>query len=277
MYGTAGVSYAGGSTNVSMDVTFGHDGTPGLVITNGALVSLDVIVNAISSQQGDDHRQGPGVQLHDRHPYVRPVRHGRRELRGRRHQHQRGRHLWPRRRPGNLDRQRRAGLAGHDRQRQFQVSEVTITATNLEFSYTAATNTFAMYGTAGVKFWSGEVIVDMSVTFGHTNADGTQTPGLLVQNGSLALLDVTVDGYFMVDFVAIYANELDFSYTAATDTFTLAGTAGVGIFGLANLSVTFGHNGLPGMVVSGGHLKSLDMTVNGTFDVVLVDFRATWS
>ena len=170
----------------NLSVTFGHGSTPGLVVTNGSLASLDMTVNS-----------------------------------------------------------------------SFTIGSVVIAAQDLEFTYTAATNTFTLGGTASVIVGS---MGQLSVTFGHDS-----TPGLVVSNGSLVSLDMTVNGSFTVSSVTIAAQDLEFTYSAATSTFTLGGTASVTIGDMSNLSVTFGHDSTPGLVISHGALVSLDMTVNSQF------------
>ena len=50
---------------------------------------------------------------------------------------------------------------------------------------------------------------------------------------------------------------------------------GATVGGIDSLSVTFGANGTPGLVISDGSLSSLDMIINATFDVDSVEFNAT--
>ena len=185
MVGTAGVSIHGLG---EMSVTFGHEG---LVIADGALTSLDMTVTA-----------------------------------------------------------------------SFTAAGVAITAQDLEFQYTVSDNTFALSGTASVSIHG---LGEMSVTFGHE--------GLVIADGALSSLDMTVNASFTVAGVAITAQDLEFQYTVsgADSTFAMSGTAGASIQGLGDLSVTFGHEGL---VIAGGALSSLDMTVNASFTVASVVITA---
>ncbi|MDB5339015.1 MAG: outer rane adhesin like protein, partial [Planctomycetaceae bacterium] len=193
--GTAGFAISG--IDDSLSVTFGHGSTPGLVITNGSLVSLDVTVNAT-----------------------------------------------------------------------FHVAKVTVTATNLEFTYNASTSTFTLAGTAG--FTISGVDDSLSVTFGEAGS-----PGLVVTDGKLVSLDVTVNAQFHLKKVTITATDLRFTYVAVSKTFTLAGTAGFHISGVDDdLAVTFGHGSTPGLVISDGALVSLDVTVNATFNIKKVTITA---
>ena len=55
----------------------------------------------------------------------------------------------------------------------------------------------------------------------------------------------------------------------------MSGTAGVQIGNVNNLTATFGSGGAPGLVISGGSLSSLDMTINSNFQVAGVTFTAS--
>src|SRR5581483_7304890 len=101
------------------------------------------------------------------------------------------------------------------------------------------------------------------------------TPGLVVTDGALTSLDMTVNGNVTVSGVIITATDLQFQYTAIGSIFAMAGTASVDVTKLGTLTVTFGHGTDPGLVVSNGTLTSLDMTVNGNVTVSGVKITAT--
>ena len=138
---------------------------------------------------------------------------------------------------------------------------VVFTARNLNFTYTkqsSGSNNYVlgMSGTAYVTFVG---INQLSVTFGHNG-----TPGMVITNGKLESLDVTVNGTFLVGCATFGARDLEFKYTASNKTFTLAGTANVNIALISQFDVTFGHNNSPGLVISNGTLQSLDLTVSSS-------------
>ena len=191
--GTAGVSIKGID---NFSVTFGHNGNPGLVIQNGSLVSLDVTINS-----------------------------------------------------------------------SIQIGAVTFSTTGLEFTYVTATDLFTLSGTVGVSI---KGMDNFSVTFGHNG-----NPGLVIQNGSLVSLDVTLNTTIRVGAVVFSTTGLEFTYVTATNLFTLSGTAGVSIQGIDNFYVTFGHNGNPGLVIQNGSLVSLDLTINSNILIDAVNFSTT--
>ncbi len=159
------------------------------------------------------------------------------------------------------------------------VDGVTFTTHNLEFDYTAYTQTFQLTGTAGVSIIG---LGSLSVTFGTP----AHPLGILVQNGTLENLDVSVTSDLFVDGLTFYTKDLDFDYTAYTQTFQLTGTAGVIIGGISNgsggsspgadsFSVTFGGPiDREGILVQNGTLESLDATINASFWVNGVEIYA---
>jgi trimeric autotransporter adhesin len=94
---------------------------------------------------------------------------------------------------------------------------------------------------------------------------------------------MTVDGTFSVDKVVVTANALDLSYVAATtganptpSVFSMTGAATVAIPNLNDsISVTFGSGSgataTPGLVVTGGSLTSLDLTITSDITVSKVN------
>ena len=158
----------------------------------------------------------------------------------------------------------------------FTVGNVTFTAGALTAQYTAANNVFTVTGSASVSV-SG--IAGLNVSFGY-GTGANALPGLVVSNGTLAsIMNMTVNGSFTVNQVAITATGLDFTYATATQTFAMSGSAGVSVTGIAGLSVTFGStvSGTvnPGLVVAGGSLQSLDMTIESNITVASVTFNTT--
>ncbi len=150
----------------------------------------------------------------------------------------------------------------------FEVAGVTFMASGLNFNYDATGGgSFSMSGQAGVQIGG---VDNLTVVFGSGG-----NPGLLISGGSLSSLDMTINSTFDVADVAFNATNLNFQYTASSDSFSMSGTVGATVAGIDGLTVTFGAPGTPGLVITGGDLVSLDMTINTTFDVAAVAFNAT--
>lgn len=156
---------------------------------------------------------------------------------------------------------------------EIEVSKVTINADDLRITYTE--NSFTMSGGATVEV---EGLGELGVTFGDED-----TPGMVVEDGVLQRLSMTINAEFEVSKVKVFANDLTFTYErtmSGAASFSLSGTAGILVEGIDGegdgnqFSVTFGYQGAPGIVVEEGELKSLDITINATFEVAKVSIKA---
>lgn len=161
----------------------------------------------------------------------------------------------------------------------FEVAKVQINATDVRFTYTADTGAFTLSGSAGIKIdgiQGPRSDNSLQVTFGYKDS-----PGLVITQGTLQSLDITINAQFNVAKVQIKATDLRFTYTAATDTFTLGGSAGIIVNGVQgagldqSFSVMFGYHNAPGLVIEQGALKSLDITINAEVNVSRVTLKLT--
>src|SRR5205085_2413897 len=110
------------------------------------------------------------------------------------------------------------------------VGGLSFTSTDLTITYTSSTSTFTMTGDASFTLAGNTVSVD----FG-----GGTTQGLVITQGSLVSLDMTVEGGFSVGGLSFTSSGLTVTYAASTSTFTMTGDAS---FTLASntVSVDFG-------------------------------------
>ena len=160
----------------------------------------------------------------------------------------------------------------------ISVSSVRLTTTGLRFTYLAANSQFTLAGYSSASVGG---MGTFNVMFGHLNAaTSTYDPGLVVQNGSLVNLDMTVNSHVGVGSVDFNLCGLEFTYAQSNQTFTMTGSAAITVGGIAGLSAAFGHsttvNGVttttPGLIITSGNLQSLDLTVNAGFNVSMVAF-----
>jgi autotransporter-associated beta strand protein len=260
--GTAGVSVTGIS---NLNVTFGHGSNPGLVIQSGALVSLDMTVNSninvgavtfqttgleftyTTSSSVFTLAGTAGVTVSGIGNFSVTFGHGSN--------------------PGLVIQSGKLVSLDMTVNSDVSVGAVTFQTSGLEFTYTTSSSVFTLAGTAALTVTG---IGNFSITFGHGS-----NPGLVIQNGNLVSLDMTVNSDISVGAVGFHTTGLEFTYTTASSVFTLAGTAGVTVSGIGNFSVTFGHGSNPGLVIQDGELVSLDMTVNSDIDVGAIDFQTT--
>ena len=154
---------------------------------------------------------------------------------------------------------------------------VTVSVTDVQFTYNAASSQFNLSGAAAFSITG---IVGLSVTFGHSVGPNSFSPGVVVSSGSLQSLDMTINSNISIGSVSFMTTGLEFMYSAAVSQFTLAGSVGLSITGIAGLSVTFGYSVgpnsfRPGLIVASGSLQSLDMTINSNVSIGSVSFMTT--
>jgi hypothetical protein len=263
--GAASLSVGGVTTGgqAGLNVTFGAGATPGLVVTHGALTSLYATVNADFTVHGLTFFAGNLVFTYAGGTFT---------MNG-----STGVSLLGLAKPlqvtfGYTDTNGVAqqGLVVTNGQLRnlhllvnamFKVSSVSVYADNLTFDYTASSGVFAMSGTAEVAV--GGMLG--ALTGDHIKVNFAPVNGLVVTNGALTSLNMTVNGTFKVGTVSISADSLNFTYTASTSQFDMSGTAKVSMKFVAAIEVTFGTTSAPGLVLTGGTLSSLNMTVFAGF------------
>ena len=157
----------------------------------------------------------------------------------------------------------------------ISVASVGFSTDGLRFTYQSSANQFTLGGSAIATVGG---IGNMDVIFGYTDG-GVTSPGLVVKNGSLVNLDMTVNSSISVGQVGFDTTGLRFTYTQSTQTYTLGGSAGISVGGTNGLRATFGYTNpdgstVAGLTIVGGNLVSLCLTVNSSFAVGGVSFGA---
>ena len=163
----------------------------------------------------------------------------------------------------------------------IMIGPVTFMTNGLAFTYDPVGSQFSLAGSVGVQV-SG--IAGLSVTFGKSVGPNSFTPGLIISNGSLQTLDMTINSNITIGNFGFMTTGLAFTYNPVGSQFTLAGTVGVSVTGIAGLSVTFGQavlnkagsivSFMPGLILSNGSLVSLNLSVTASFTVSGVSFSA---
>ncbi len=153
------------------------------------------------------------------------------------------------------------------------VGSLTLGPATLSVDYVAATaNTpeeLSISGSASATFGSSGAN-DVSVTLGNA---ANNTPGLVIQNGSVVSADMSVSGGFTIDGLTFTANDIEVQYTAGTDTIDISGGASISL-GDNSVDVTVGTSASPGIVIQNGSLQSLDVTVDGNVTLFGVSLTA---
>lgn len=151
---------------------------------------------------------------------------------------------------------------------------LTITTTGLTFSYDTSSQTFEIVsGSVSVTDTNNDF--NFTGTFGATQSGGTTVPGLVVSNGSLSALNVTITSQFTASALTFDVTNLDFIYNAAEnqyeiDSGSLSFNTSEGFSFSADFDVPDPSNpssDLPGLVIVGGALTEFNATLTTSFTV----------
>jgi hypothetical protein len=147
------------------------------------------------------------------------------------------------------------------------VSTVGSSGQPFTFHYNTANQEFELSGGLEVDFNDSKVITDF----------GTVTsPGILIQGGQLTQLNATVSGDLNLERFSAHTNGLTFQYDRASDQFEMYGALQVNIptgDTTQVIAAQMGSASDPGLVLVDGHLKQLNMRLNGNFDIYGLHLR----
>lgn len=139
----------------------------------------------------------------------------------------------------------------------FTVHGIDITASGLTLAYSDDDETLSLYGTASASF-DGE---SMAVGFGDSG-----TPGLVITNGALTQVELTITSEFSLRSLTISPQDLGIFWSAGTTSFSILGTlkAAVGTDTLtANLGDVIG----PGITIVDGDITAINMSISADFEI----------
>jgi hypothetical protein len=157
----------------------------------------------------------------------------------------------------------------------LSIGGVTFTTSGLTITETVATDTFTLTGGASLSAGS---LANVQVEFGSPAADGNLgSTGLVITNGNLTSLDVTVNSTITEAGVTLTADGLHLIYepTANPSTFSLSGTTTASFPGLGNFGVTLGTAAHPlGLLIQGSSLVSLGASITSALSIDGVSFNA---
>ena len=147
----------------------------------------------------------------------------------------------------------------------------TLTATGVNLVYQPAAgqtpDQIAISGSAALSFGSN---FDLSLTLGSSSS-----PGVLIQGGALASLDATASLNTTLAGATFSATGVNVNYVAASDSFSVSGSASLDFPTSPDISLTLGSAAQPGLVFSDGTLTSLDATASFSMTLAGATFTAT--
>jgi hypothetical protein len=151
---------------------------------------------------------------------------------------------------------------------QFTLGNAKFQVQTLTVEYNLAKKQLNISGKARFTFTAGKGSVDMTVTMGTP-----KDPGLVISDGSVQSLKVTVDGSFELLKLSIAAESLTLVYQKESNEFAIFGSVKIstaaqgGIQVIKDLAVTLGSEEKPGIKIADGSLRALDITINGEINL----------
>lgn len=138
----------------------------------------------------------------------------------------------------------------------FNVHGIDITSSGLSLSYNSDDETLSLFGSASATF-DGE---SLDVGFGDTD-----TPGLIITNGTLTQVVLSITNNFTLRSLSITPEGLGFEWTGGTN-FALFGSINVDVNG-DTFDASVGDLSEPGIVITNGDITQINMSITGEFAI----------
>ena len=139
----------------------------------------------------------------------------------------------------------------------FNVHGIDIVSSGLTLSYNDTDETLSLYGMASATF-DGE-----SITVGFGDSDN---PGLVITNGTLTSVSLSITSAFTLRSLSITPDNLGFSWTSGTSSFSMYGSLTTTI-GSDAINASLGDISDPGLVVDNGSITSINMSISTDFSI----------
>jgi len=250
LYGTASASFDG----ESMAVGFGDSGSPGLVITDGALTSVSLSITTaftlrslsitpdnlgfswtsgstsfsiygdLTATVGSDDIDASLGDIND---------------------------------PGIVIDNGDITSINMSISAEFSINGLTITPTDLTFEYDEANSQYEIYGDITAGFDGNTVAGSLG------DAD---TPGFVIQSGALTSLNIGVTADFTLESLTVSPDALTFQWDAASSHFEIFGSASIS-FNSNTADIGLGDDSTPGLVIDSGSITSLNMSLTTDFTI----------
>lgn len=158
---------------------------------------------------------------------------------------------------------------------EFQVKKLTVNPRAFRFAYeeeSDGTQTFSGYGSIGLKFSLANKPVVIDVTLGDSSGDAN---GFVVKNGVLDSFQAEVSAAFKLFGTQVDAQSLSFKYVrdiapgtpGDQSQFVVNGAAGLSNGQSFNLQTNFGTPSRNGLVIEDGTIRDLFITTTGSFNL----------
>ena len=139
----------------------------------------------------------------------------------------------------------------------FTINGLDFSPDGLTFKYESSSTLYEIFGSASIAFDSNTI----DIVLGDDS-----DPGIEISSGSLQQLSASITADFTINDLDFSSNGLTFQYDASASHYELFGDASVS-FDSNTLDVGLGNDSEPGIVIDGGTLESLNLSVSADFDL----------
>ena len=139
----------------------------------------------------------------------------------------------------------------------FTINGLDFSPNGLTFKYESSSSLYEIFGSASIAFDSNTI----DIVLGDDS-----DPGIEISSGSLQQLSASITADFTINDLDFSSNGLTFQYDASASHYELFGDASVS-FDSNTLDVGLGNDSEPGIVIDGGTLESLNLSVSADFDL----------
>jgi uncharacterized repeat protein (TIGR01451 family) len=156
----------------------------------------------------------------------------------------------------------------------IEIGGLTFKAEDLSLHYAPADTDATITGKASFELDVANEMESLEITLGTTDSAGVIHPGIEINTstGQLDSLDAVVDTDIAIAEVDIKANDLSVQYESADNSFMISGGASFELVG-NTIDITLGSDGMPGIDIQNGALVSLDAAVSSDIAISGLTFK----
>ncbi len=145
----------------------------------------------------------------------------------------------------------------------FRIKKLLIAPTNLTLIYDKDSDYFEMYGAALVKLDSNKIAINMG---------NAQTPGLVIDSGQIENINFGITADFKIGGFELKPTDLTFQYDKPKDQWEMYGDVSF-ILDKDTITALLGNAASPGLLVQNGILTQLNIAVNSDIKIAKLDVK----
>lgn len=147
----------------------------------------------------------------------------------------------------------------------FDVADVTISPDDLTFVYDKDNSYYEMYGSATATVDSNDITLDLG------DAD---TPGIVFSSGSVDAINASITADFSMKNIDFDIDAMGFQYSKDDSSYAIFGTATASFDG-ESMSITLGDSDNPGFQYYNGAVQEIDISVTADFSLKEISIQPT--